>query len=453
MVKPGLTTFTGMPMPNDTIVQLYISPSYVPVDSSVTLINSKIIDALEGYSIKTVVLTVATEDTWFRITPRLSEIFPSDRKVYRVRSYEKGKKTLISLRTLLRKLLPFIFFIPDFHFIWEILAIKKLFKIRNEHTIDIIHSVSAPHSSHIVGYCAKLLFKRPWVCHLDDFWWNQAGKHYSIFRPVNKWLEKNCFQKADIVLSTSREILSFAEAHYADDVVKKFVFIPPCYEPKHYPRPGVRKTKDSASSKYRLKYLGVFYPGRRDPVTFLKAIEHLKSNNHDIYHKLEVNFIGGNAETYTEYAKELDITDAVSFNKSVDYLTATKLMKESELLIHLGFMRNERSGDIGIDSCSDDFYLSGKLFEYIGAKRLIFAITTPSGPVADFIIAHKGVVADYRDPFDIARKLKEIVTRYSVEDLHKWSHPHSERLYSSRAVAKQYYELFRSLCRGRKDMC
>lgn len=70
--------------------QLFISPSYVPLDSSVTLINAKIIDKLQEYGVETTVLTASTDDTSYVVTPELSEIFKSDRNVYRVRSYETG---------------------------------------------------------------------------------------------------------------------------------------------------------------------------------------------------------------------------------------------------------------------------------------------------------------------------------------------------------------------------
>jgi hypothetical protein len=65
--------------------QLFISPSYIPIDSSVTLINAKIIDRLDDLGVTTTVLTVSPEDTSYTVTPELLDIFKS--RVYRVRSY------------------------------------------------------------------------------------------------------------------------------------------------------------------------------------------------------------------------------------------------------------------------------------------------------------------------------------------------------------------------------
>lgn len=423
-------------MPDDTIVQLFISPSYVPVDSSVTLINSKIIDAVERCSIMTVVLTVATEDTSYNVTPKLSEIFPSARKVYRVRSYEVGSRAVVSVRNLLRKVFPLIFYVPDYHFVWEILAVRELFKIKKECRINIIHSVSAPYCSHIVGFFAKLILDRPWVCHLDDFWADQRAEHFSIFRPINRWLEKKCFEMADVVLSTSNEILSLARARYPESITSKFLFIPPCYEPAHYPaQSSERKDRTQDSSRYCFNFLGVFYPGKRDPMTTLTALKYLKVNFPAIYDKITINFIGANTLQYLPSAREIGVDDAVTFRTHVDYLESMALMTKACVLVHLGYMHADDMEDI---------HVSGKLFEYVGAQRLIFGITTPTGPVADFVRKNNGIVANYADPIDIANNIMNLVKTKSIHELMNRKNPEdASRLFSSESVALAYSDLFK----------
>ena len=70
--------------------QLVITPSYPPIDSSVTLINIKIIERLEECGVNSIILTVTPHDTELPVNPRLLEIFPSNRPVYRARAFEKG---------------------------------------------------------------------------------------------------------------------------------------------------------------------------------------------------------------------------------------------------------------------------------------------------------------------------------------------------------------------------
>ncbi len=412
--------------------QLFISPSYVPIDSSVTLINAKIIDKLEQYGVTSTVLTMAREDTGYAITPRLSEIFHSGRKVYRVKTYERGGRFLERTRQALRRVFPIIFYVPDFHFIWELLAIGRLFRIKKEAKIDIIHSVSAPYCSHIVGYFAKKILNRPWVCHLDDFWVDQVAEHFDRYRFINRWIEARCFQKADCILSSSEEILAFAEKRYPATISSKFRFIPPCYEPKHYP-----DINRPTGGKYKFTYLGVFYPGKRDPYSLFSALRIIKERHPEIYGRIELSLIGIDGRTYQKAADALGIGDAVTCTGRVDYMESVRLMKEASVLVHIGYMNGK---------FAEDIHVSGKMFEYLGASRLIMSVTTPTGPVADFTKKNGGIVSNYHDPEDTANKIVRLISTYSIDDLHQWKNPsHVEQMYSSDAVATGYEKLFRAL--------
>jgi glycosyltransferase involved in cell wall biosynthesis len=312
------------------------------------------------------------------------------------------------------------------------LAILKLFKIRKECKIDVIHSVSAPYCSHIVGFIAKTILKKPWVCHLDDFWADQSAEHFDRYRFINRWIEKKCLEKADVVLSTSREILSLAAARYPEVIRKKFTFVPPSYESSHYPRRGF-----ASDGKFRFTYLGVLYPGKREPASLFEALRIVRERHPQTYSRIEVYLVGVDHNTYQSMAERLGIGDVVKCSGRVDYLESMKLMKEASVLVHIGYL----SGKF-----SEDIHISGKLFEYLGAERLMLAITSLSGPVADFIRENNGIVSDYNNPNDIADALVKIVSHYSIDDLYNWKNPsHVQKLYSSESVASVYKELFQRL--------
>jgi glycosyltransferase involved in cell wall biosynthesis len=412
--------------------QLVITPSYVPVDSSVTLINAKIIDLLETKNVDSVVLTVAPDDTSYCINKKLLYIFPSSRKVYRIRSYEKGGKWLIAARKFLKIILPFLFYIPDFHFVWEMLAITKLRKITQENKIDLIHSISAPYCSHIVGYFAKLVLKKPWVCHLDDFWADQPVEHFDRYRFLNYWLERICFEKADIVLSTSREILDFASKRYPNEITQKFKFIPPCYNSSEYP-----KTFEKNSNKHTFTFLGIFYRNHREPYGLFNALDIIKKERSDVYNKISVRLIGRNAGGWDGYIRENGLDDVVILQGQVDYKQSLIEMKKTTVLIHFGFMQNKNETDI---------HVSGKIFEYFGAQRMILGITTPKGPVADIIKKARGIVADYNDPGNIAKAMVEIVDNHSISQLYNWKNAGDiEDNYGSEAVVAKHRKLLECL--------
>lgn len=415
--------------------QLVITPSYIPIDSSVTLINSKIIDRLDDIGVPTIVLTMSLEYSGFITTPQLLSIYQSDRKVYRIRTCEAGNRAVVAFRKVMRKIFPFIFHMPDKHFIWEMLAILKLLRIKKECKIDVIHSISSPLCSHIVGYFAKWILKKPWICHLDDFWVDQtiwAPKYFDEFRFINVWLERMCFNKADIILSSSREILELVGRRYDDHIKVKCCYIPPSYEQRHYPVTEFKK-----SNKYKFVYLGKFYPKKREPSTLFQALNILKKKYPHLYDKLQVDLIGINCCDYQKEADNSGVGDIIKCEVHVDYLEATRRMREATVLVHFGYIS---------DSLEEDIFISGKLFEYLGAERLILGLSTKSGPVADFISGNNGVACDYNNPEEIAQKMVQIMTTYSVSDLYSWKNPpHVEKLYSSKSVAVAYKQLFQSL--------
>jgi glycosyltransferase involved in cell wall biosynthesis len=216
-------------------------------------------------------------------------------------------------------------------------------------------------------------------------------------------------------------------------VNKKFLYIPPCYEPEHYLDNNIRPQ----DGKYKFTYLGKFYPNRREPFSLFNALKIIRQNYPELYNKLQVKLIGLNCAEYQGYVNEQSLDDVIKCEPQVDYLESMRLMKEAAVLLHFGYI---------IDTRKEDIFISGKLFEYLGAERLILSITRPTGPVAVFTKENKGIVCDYNDAEDIAEKIIQILSNYSIDDLYKWkSLPHVKELYSSESVAIAYKKLFKSL--------
>jgi glycosyltransferase involved in cell wall biosynthesis len=416
------------------ITQLIITPSFVPIDSSTTLINAKIIQALEVKHVDSIVVTIEPSDTLLNSTPLLSDIFHTNSKIIRIRSFEKGNRCIVNLRKMLIRIFPVLFYIPDYHFIWQLLAIVKIFFIKRKLKFNIIHSISAPYSSHIVGLFAKLIYKLPWICHLDDFWVDQPREHFDRYRFINVWLERLCFQNADCILFSSKEIMSYASKRYSLTIKNKFLFIPPAYIPEHYPEVKIPTLK-----KYIFNYLGNFYPGLRDPESLLRAVKLIAEKYPTIYEIIEINLIGNNTKKYELNVRQLGLDNVINCLNPVDYLNSAKKMKEATVLLHIG-------GNVGQGKFSQDVYISGKMFEYVGAEKIIFSLTTKSGPVADFVRRCNGIVCNYYSPEDIATKMCELVRQFSLDELYSWKNPKSMMAkYHIETVVSSYLGLFKSI--------
>lgn len=425
-------------------------PVYPPVDSSVTVINVKLLGPLEDIGIDTVVLTVDSKDTKIgTLTPELCRLFHSDRPVYRVPAHEKGSQLLERGHAVAQRMFPLLYFAPDYHFIWQWLAIGKLIDIKKRHRIDFIHSISNPYCSHIVGLFAKKILGKPWICHLDDYWADNPFEHFSRFRRLNRWLERICFARADAILSASREVLTAAERRYEPEIKRKFAFIPPSYEPRFFPE------KVPQPQKYEFLFLGKFYKEYREPYTLFRAIKLIRDEHSGIYSKIHFRLVGSNVTEYRPYAEALGIADSISFEGQIDYLRAMRKLREASVMLHIGGLDDRDPGTytpLKRKMMREDADLNGRMFEALGAQRLILAITTETGPVPEFTRKYGGITCRNNDPRDIVEKITAIVSRYSVKELNEWRYPINSKVYDAQNVSIQFLNLTESLLPSRSKV-
>jgi glycosyltransferase involved in cell wall biosynthesis len=429
------------------ISQLVITPSYPPMDSSVTLINAKITRALRKINVDTVVITVDPSDMYIggqtnkaTVTPNLEKIFGKDKRVYRFKTYEIGRRWIGWYRLILRSLFPFVFYSPDYHFIWVIMAAIHLTRIKRTESIDIIHSISSPRCSHVLGYIAKKIFHKPWICHLDDFWVDQirwSPQSLGTYNRLNQMIEKLCFNNADVILSTSREILMLMSERYPSAITKKMVYIPPSFDPNDYP-----ETTPQKNEKYLFTFLGFLYYGdsqmiRREPYAMFEALSYIKKHDPQKYIKIDFRLVGVDHEYWNSEAARYGVADTVHCTGWVDYLESMRIMKESSVLVHLGI-----SGRL----LNEDIFVSGKLFEYFGSGRLVLGLTTAKGPVANIIRQNDGIVCDGNDHRQIVAALLGIMESHTVSELHNRKRTSiAEKEYDVSVVAENYRELYKRL--------
>lgn len=320
-----------------------------------------------------------------------------------------------------------IHYLPDSHYIWTVNAIRALPAVFRREKIDVIHSVSAPYASHIVAYAAKRLSGKPWLCNLVDFWAAQPAEHFDRYRWLNYWLQDRCCAAADRIVTSTREIMDLTAARYHRRIRDKFECILPSFDPIRYPT-EYHKHLD----KYVFTFLGVFYQKKREPYTLLKALQAIKEGKPAAYKKLAFNLVGIEPAKWLDAVEEHGVADVVRLVPRVDFSESMRLMKEAGVLLHIGYM----SGKF-----PQDMHISGKLSEYLGAHRLILALTTPEGPVADFIRRTGGVVADYRDPDDIKKAVIRIVETTTPARLYKWTPTKAAYEYDVRRAANRYLDI------------
>jgi glycosyltransferase involved in cell wall biosynthesis len=181
--------------------------------------------------------------------------------------------------------------------------------------------------------------------------------------------------------------------------------------------------------RFRITHTGSFF-GRRDPRPFLQAL-------HDSGLDVSARFLGDFREADREWAEGLDLADRLELIAYAPRHVSLELQRDSEALLLLIPDAGGRGKGV----------LSGKVFEYLAARRPILAAVPPDGAAAELIAATgAGVVAPPDDQDALRQALAALHARFAdgglpdVELDESW-----ERRLSRRARVEDVADLLRSL--------
>jgi hypothetical protein len=128
------------------------------------------------------------------------------------------------------------------------------------------------------------------------------------------------------------------------------------------------------TTKFTITYTGQIYPGKRDPTILFEALKVLKDEGKISPDNLEVRLFGQNTLASFSEAEKYRLGELVKTHDLVPYKESVRLQQESTVLLLLEWNSPE----------ARDTY-TGKLFEYLAAKRPILAIAYKSGAVDNLL--------------------------------------------------------------------
>ena len=274
------------------------------------------------------------------------------------------------------------FFIPDARVGWVKYATQKAAELIREHQIDCILISSPPHSSQLIGLKLKKEFPHlKWVADLRDPWtdiyYYKELLHTNWAKKKDLALEKKVLERADSILVVSSYIkYAFAEKSLKVNVDKINVL------PNGFDENDFLIEESKSDDKFYITYVGTMADSYK-PAVFFEALSKLiTANNLD---HLVFRFVGSVPQHIKEQLQELKIN--AEFIGHVKHQEAVKFMKQTNLLL---LVIPDAPGAEGI--------LTGKLFEYLGAKKRIIGIGPSNGDAATILKeCNAGVMFDRSD--------------------------------------------------------
>lgn len=357
---------------------LFIAYYFPPYNSIGAIRSSKLVKYLrkQGHDVKVLTakdqplpndLDVEVPDEAILYTPWMNvngpvEFLAGGRKKVVEGGYASHQSS--AWKSMLGRWYKTLFHIPDGQIGW-CWAPKRIQRRLKGWKPDLIYASASPFSSLFI---AKKLSKRwqvPWVGEFRDLWVDNPYYSYPAWR---KWLEERLERKA---LRTADGLVTVSEslAQILRDKYKKPTEVilngydHENYEEDLYP--------ERSSLPLTVTYTGGSNNGRRNPSVVFQAIQRLDPQ---VRKQIRVNFYGKGLEPFKERAKEYGVEHNVVIYGAVPYHESTEVQRKSDLLLLLMW-----------DDPKEHSVLTGKLFEYVGARRPIIQTGYEGGEAAALI--------------------------------------------------------------------
>jgi glycosyltransferase involved in cell wall biosynthesis len=292
------------------------------------------------------------------------------------------------------------FFIPDARKFWIKPSINYLSKYLKDNPVDIIISTGPPHSVHLIGLELKNRFNIPWIADFRDPWTNIDYFHKL---PLTKKAKNKHFVLEKKVLINANVVLVVGKSMQKDykKINNNTIVIENGYDDF---QTNLIVEKDK---KFSILHIGLLNQDRNHSL-FWEALKEIKSEIPDFKNDLEIKLIGKVCNEALQEIEKNNLAENLTLIDYVPHQEVSKHQKESQVL--LLFVNNTPNAK-GI--------VTGKIFEYLQAKRPILAIGPTNGDLAEIIKkTQSGIVTNFGEKEKIKKTLLAYYLKYKNNSLH-----------------------------------
>lgn len=287
------------------------------------------------------------------------------------------------------------FFIPDPKIFWVQSSVKFLQKYIAEHKVATIISTGPPHSMHLIAQKLHQKNKIKWLADFRDPWsnlyYNKDFKQLSFAKKKNLKLEQSVLQSADCILTVSNSL----QKEFAK-MSKNVKVITNGFDDEIY-----QEKETKLDKKFSISYIGLL-PKQSNPKLLFKVLEEISQENLNFKEDLELNFIGDISEDIKEEIKKFSFLENTNFKGYVSHKKAIQYQNKSQVLL---LLIPNVANNKGI--------LTGKLFEYLKAKRPILAIGPEDGDLSEILKdTNTGVVVDFYNSAKLKLEILQLYQQY-----------------------------------------
>ena len=291
------------------------------------------------------------------------------------------------------------YFIPDARKFWVKPSVKYLKEQLSIHKIDVVITTGPPHSLHLIGLKLKQQLNIKWIADFRDPWTEIDYFHQLPLsqKAIQKHhnLENEVVKTADAVLVVGKTMQQNFEKYNSN-----------IYTITNGFDGDISANEEILDSKFSITHIGLMNADRNPPILW-EVLSEIISENNDFKADFQLNLIGKVDRSVQVAISKFNIEEHV---KIIDYVSHSEVIgfqKKSQVL--LLFVNNVPSAK-GI--------ITGKIFEYLMAKRPILAIAPIDGDLAEILAqTNAGTVIDFEDKANLKKNILALYAQFKAGNL------------------------------------
>ena len=317
------------------------------------------------------------------------------------------------------------FFIPDARKYWIKPSVKFLSEYLSKNTIDVLITTGPPHSLHLIGLQLKQKLNVKWIADFRDPW---TAIDYFHQLPLTKktiqkhhQLEESVVRNADCVLV----IGNVMKKNYLK-FNKNIEVITNGFDTVE------NSSKVELDSKFTMVHVGMINADRNSK-TLWKVVSELIKENERFAKDFQLKLVGKLADEVIESIQHYKLTSIVEVVDYLPHQDVISFQKSAQVLL---LVVNKVPNAKGI--------ITGKIFEYLQAKRPILAIAPVDGDLAAIInTTDSGTVIDFEDEKTLKKTILELYYAYKNHNL--ISHSKNIEQYHRKHLTGQLSKIIKKL--------
>ncbi|MFC1920716.1 hypothetical protein ACFLYQ_03215 [Chloroflexota bacterium] len=315
---------------------------------------------------------------------------------------------------------------PDSFKGWESIAFQAADSLLQSEKADAIISCH-PKISHIIARRLKHKYGLPWIADFPDLWSQNHNYAYGRIRHYfDTRLEIKTLSTADALSSVSQpwadKLSSLHKGKVAYSITNGF-------DPASVNIPPAKLT-----DKFTLTYTGSIYSEKHAPLKLFAALKELIAEKAIEPRDIEVRIYGVVAGWLETEIERYNLKEIINLYGRVPKEDSLQKQKETQVLFITKWNDPEETGAY-----------SGKIFEYLAAKRPILAIDGTKDVVTD-LLNETNSGMDAQTVEDIKKALVKLYGDYKKDGKSAYNGIDSEiGKYSHREMARRFSRILDSL--------